>query len=195
MLCYKCQNEIPDNSLMCPRCGAEMSDYAREQYRSGVHTTNTRSHYLPMNWYKFLIYFMLFADAVMCICNAVSYITGEIYHLQSFGEFTATEAYTHYGVGLRYADILYAAALVIFAVLVIVARFKLAGFKKDGPLFLYISYGVNAFFALAYVIAVSIITDAVVSNITAIIWQFTSQAVYIYLNYLYFKKRKHLFVN
>ena len=58
MLCYKCKREIPDNSLVCPSCGAEMSLYERSKYNSGTDTVEQR-HYLPMNWFKFLIYWAL----------------------------------------------------------------------------------------------------------------------------------------
>lgn len=195
MQCYKCGGQIPENSLVCLLCGTEMSQRARAGFQSGGANYGMHTQYTPMNWFKFLIYFMLFADAVISVTNAYGFITGSIYSVISAGEYTAADIYGKYGVALRIADMLYAACLIIFAVLTVVARYRLAGFKKDGPVYLYVAYTLSIVFSLAYAIAENIIMGIDYQVIASAVVSMIPQAVFVYLNYLYFKKRKHLFVN
>jgi len=192
MLCYKCNNTIPDNSLVCPMCGAEMSDMAKERQSFG--TGENKPLYLSMKWYRFLIYFMLFADAIMSISTAASYFSGKIYELGTDGQILFTSI-SEYGTAFRILLIAYAVYLLAFAFLAILTRQRLAKFKKNGPLMLYISYIFNAVFTFAFVVGTCIITGTLSLGLPSAIWSFISQMVYVYLNYVYFKKRKHFFAN
>ena len=195
MKCYKCSSEIPENTIVCPLCGAEMSQRARSEFQFGGMYSAPKTAYTPMRWFKFLIYFMLFADAITSIANAYGFITGSIYSIISAGEYKAADAYAEYGTVLRIADIAYAVCLVVFAFLAIFTRYRLAGFKKNAPIYLYVTYIFSVVVAFAYSVAENVITGFDYSVIAASLINLAPQLIFIYLNYVYFKKRKHLFAN
>ena len=78
-----------------------------------------------MKWHKFLIYFALWLGAVMNVISGFSLLTGSVYEAQGV---SATQVYRAYE-GLKGVDMLMGAATIALAVLLIVARFALAGYK------------------------------------------------------------------
>ena len=68
---------------------------------------------LPMNWYKFLIYFALFASCVINAITGIGLMTGMIY-----GE-ASSYVYAFFG-GLRVVDLLIGAVMICVAVLAII---------------------------------------------------------------------------
>lgn len=88
--------------------------------------------------------------------------------------------------------------MVLLGVLALITRFMLSGYKKRGPA-MYIGYLIASIVMfLVYICAfyiivisvestVSISSDSYISLVTSI--------VLLVLNVIYFKKRKHLFVN
>ena len=80
---------------------------------------------MPMKWHKFLIYFALWLGAVMNVISGFSLLTGSVYEAQGV---SATQVYRAYE-GLKGVDMLMGAATIALAVLLIVARFALAGYK------------------------------------------------------------------
>ena len=194
MLCYKCARNIPDNSLVCPSCGAEMSVFARNRQANGMEGKPFGS-LLPMNWYRFLIYFSLIASAITNLTNGIGYITGHIYSLQSAGTIDAYMIYNEYGKELMVIDVVYGILTCLFAVFNIVVRSYLAKFKKKAPLCLYIMYGYGAAISLAYPVVLQLAVGVPNAFNSMIIMQLILEAVMLYANIVYFSKRKHMFVN
>jgi len=154
-------------------------------------TRETAEKRLGMAWYKFLIYFALFAGAVVNVLSGILYLTGEIYAIQTDGTVTAETVYGYYGIGLRLVDFAFGLYLIAFAVFAIVLRNKLAKFKPNAPRLTVIFYAISAGGEFLYALAVTVITSVGIdaSQITSLI----VGVVVCALNARYFKRRAHLF--
>ncbi len=148
---------------------------------------------LGMKWYKFTIYFSLFAGALLNFVSGVQYITGIVYMLESNTEVTAEQIYAYYGTALQVVDIVYGILLVGIAVFAIVVRQKLAKFKPDSIKFLCVLYACTAVISLAYAIIASVITSQPVIATSFV--TFACNLVVMFANIKYFKNRSHLFVD
>ena len=194
MQCYKCGSEVSENALVCHKCGAEMSVFARRTHETGIDSNPYASH-LPMNWYKFLIIVSLYASSITAFMGGVMYLTGYIYRLQSAGELNAYMIYMQYGKWLLAADIAYGVLSIVYGIFGLVVRSKLANFKKNAPGYLYAWYIMGLIINIGYTVATCIIGTAPISFLAMQLPQFIGETVLIYLNYIYFSKRKHFFVN
>ena len=146
---------------------------------------------LPMNWYKFLIYFALFASCVINAITGIGLMTGMIY-----GE-ASSYVYAIFG-GLRVVDLLIGAVMICVAVLAIIVRQKLAQFRKDGPSYLMILYAVNMAATILYLILATMVVGEWLLSSEIVGQYMASTAVSIVMmvvNNIYFKKRASLFVN
>lgn len=209
--CENCGKELNDNQKFCDKCGTKVvsedgtvgvfdepkessSAFVQrnyEQVNSQSFETSKQSNQFQMKWFKFLIYFGLFAGAVVNLGMAGNYMSGLIYE-QQIPNVTAEMVYAQFG-GLKILDIIYGIILLGFAAFAIYTRFRLAKYKKDGPMCLYIMYGGSTVISILYLICASAVTG---------INMFTGQGlgslilsgVMIAVNYTYFNKRKELFV-
>ncbi len=145
-----------------------------------------------MGWFKFLIYFALFAGAVVNVMFSINYLTGSIYLAQSNGEISAAVLYSIYG-SLRAVDMIYGILLLALAGLGVYTRFRLAQYRKDGPKLLYILYGAGAASSVLYCIAVLAVSG--MNQLSAVIGSLGTSAVMVIVNIKYFNERKELFVN
>ena len=123
MYCPKCGAQVPDNASFCQACGAPLS----------AAPANAAAPAMGMKWHKFLIYFALFASAVINLVNALQLITG----LQ-YGD-AADAVYAMFST-LKVLDIGYGVILLATVVYTVVTRFYLAKFKASGPLMLMMLY-------------------------------------------------------
>ena len=207
MFCTNCGKNLNDTDVVCCYCGTptgvqpayQQPAYQQPTYQQPAYqdpygqpvTPPAAKPALPMGWYKFLIYFALFAGAILNVISGVSMLTGTQY--AQYGV-NAQTIYRFYN-GLEGLDMLMGVLFVVLAVLGIVTRFQLAGYKKSGPMLLVALYGANAVVSLIYVIGFSSIVG---SDLLGFSSDFSSIAVSVamaFANYKYFKKRGHLFVN
>ncbi len=153
---------------------------------------------LGMNWYKFVIYFALFAQALVLVILSINLFTGGLYGG------LADYVYMLFG-GLRALDIIFGLVFLALAAMAIYVRQKLAHFKCDAPrLFYAFIIAANAaslvyFWGLSYMLssvsfydASSVVSTGVISTTISIIG---GCAIWLAINTAYFKKRAHLFVN
>ena len=194
MLCYKCNSTIADNSLVCPQCGAEMSVYARRTHESGE-DANPFTSLIPMNWYRFLVRFSLYASAITSFINGILYLTGYIYTMQSGTGTNAYMIYMQFGNGLMISDIAYGILSIAYALFGLIVRKRLASFKKNAPFLFYIWCGAGVVLTTAYAAAIGFFGGVPNSFGLSVIPQIATEGVYIYLNFFYFSKRKNFFVN
>ena len=155
------------------------------QYQQNIKQANNPG--IGMGWFKFIIYFQLFANAFINIINGISYLNGWVYLGKS------ELVYTFYPT-LKIFDVCFGIIYLLIAGYAIFTRMMLAKYKKAGPLNLYICMGVNILMIIiCYAVASSYMgtenmantaTSSMIPSIALLIWDVT-----------YFNKRKHLFVN
>lgn len=143
-----------------------------------------------MGWYKFLIYFALFAGAFFNVCYAVLYMTGSIYETEQIDPLTVYSLYP----GVKAVDIVYGILLLVLAAFMIVTRFQLSGLKKNGPKMVVALYGLNIAIAIIYAILISCTTDYMAFDASTV-GQCVIPVVMAIVNKVYFDRRKDIFVN
>ncbi len=197
MICYKCSQNIPDYSLVCPNCGAEMSKKAQMGSHMGSFGTPFGMPFsLPqsMMWYNLLIMFYLFIEAFYSVLSGIQNIIGILPAVLAESENLVT-GFADINPSLRFVDIIYGFINIGFAVLAIIARNKLAKFKKDGPLFVILYFSVPTAINFIYTLVLFTCAGEGSAPYFTLVFQVIVQSAFVYANYIYFKKRKHLFIN
>lgn len=155
---------------------------------SGAHQTYSNTGYSPydhnneviyerdlgMKWFKFLIYFSLFAGAITNFVTGIGILCGG--DLFDYIEGPRTL------IGL---------ISIAFAIFMIVTRFMLAKFKRSGLIMYYVLIGLS----LAFTIVEFIVSDifSVPGAAAFSIGYILGNVVYVVLNIVYFKKRADMF--
>lgn len=148
-----------------------------------------------------MIYFSLWAGAVLALIISVSFFTGSVY-----GEI-GKRFYQVFPI-MQWIDLAYALILIAFAAYSIYTRFQLAGFKKGAPRKLLSLYIASFIINLAYVLcAASILTHYLVDlgypDSAEQVWRFVGSSIWdliptlimFLINKKYYGNRKELFVN
>lgn len=178
---------------------SQHNDYAQQNYTQPNYTqpnyTQPNNYTQPpiynaplgMNWFKFLIYFGLFAGAVINCISAILQVTGVPY--KGLSEYVYM-----FFPALRFLDIFYCISALALAAFQIYTRFQLASFRKNAPKLVLIVYSAAAVISLIYIIAASIILHEFLLNAYIVI-QIVVPCLMVVLNKVYFDKRKDMFVN
>lgn len=194
MTCPNCGSQQSEENIKCSNCDSTLktASLTEQPSEKNQKKSNPDEHELPMKWFKFLINFSLFLGALLNIRTAYQY-------------FNKTMTYNLFGEYFRSLDIIYGISILTIAVLMIIARFRLARFKKDGPKIFcglcILSIIVSAVYIIAAIHTIGFypyITDAqrayyIHSLKLSSIISFTAYIVFVVLNIRYFSKRKHLF--
>lgn len=193
MFCNNCGSQLPDGSTFCPNCGSTFNDaqannQAYAQPPVGYNPVQPMAPAYPMGWFKFLIYFAFFAGAALSIINAVIFFTGPDYGVP------IKLVYARFP-DLQVVDMVCGVLSLIAAALLLYVRFQLAGYKKSAPTMIMVPYAFNIIVSLFQVIGGSMATDGNLEyNMTSVVTSCAVAVVMIIVNYIYFKKRKALFV-
>ena len=148
------------------------------------------SYNMPMKWHKFLIYFSLWANAVMSVISGAQIITGSQYGPpEAAGQLYATVS------GLKAADMVFGVLLIAMGAFFIYTRFQLAGFKAGAPNKLTIAYALDLAITLGYLMVVSGLTKIPVGDLmnSSVPSTIIASVVLIIVNRVYYNKRAHLF--
>ena len=213
MYCRFCGTKIPDNAKFCPKCGANLApasapSAAPEESAPVVPMApeNAAAPAMPhgtpdpaaaigviatpqrgMKWFKFIIYFQLWAGMLVNLVTAVKYFTGAYY------EGSAEMVYTFFPA-LQPLDIVMGVFCLALAVYAVVVQRALAKFRTKGPMMYYLMYIVSTASTVLYLLIGSLIIGQ--SAFTAeTAGSFTGSLFMIFINIPYFNNRKHLFVN
>ena len=225
MFCSKCGNQVADGAAFCDKCGNQLNAQPQQPYQAPAqpqqpyqasaqpqqpYQAPAQPQYDPnfapqqapygfaplgMKWYKFLIYFLLFAAGILNIIGGIVYLTGGQYG-------SALEAKLVYAVfsNLKTMDIVYGIVCIALGVFQIYTRFQLASYKAKAPSYILYMYVINGAATAIYSFVVSGMIDVLLPAESA---QLSGQAIgailgaalFVWLNKIYFDKRKHLFVN
>ena len=215
MFCTKCGASCEDNAKFCASCGNAMQPQEPQQpiYQPPVYQQPTyqapayqqpayqapyyqnqplnEQNQLPMKWFKFLIYFGLFAGAVLNLLSAFPLLTGSVY------EGSADLVYAMFD-GLQAVDMLSGILMLATAVIGIYARFRLAKYCQNGPKMLTVLYIMAAAINVFYLVGVSaVLPEYVLESVdmTTSITSIITSVIMVFVNRTYFQKRAHLFVN
>ena len=216
MYCRFCGTKIPDNVKFCPECGANLAPVpsaAPEESAPAapaapeIPTPFDPTPYDPapysadsfasadvaaapqrgMKWFKFIIYFQLWASMLVNLVTAGKYFTGAYY------EGNAEMVYRFFPA-LQPLDIVMGVVCLALAVYAVVVQRALAKFRAKGPMMYYLMYIVNTAVTVLYLIIGSIIIGQ--SAFTAeVAGSIIGSIVMLFVNIPYFNNRKHLFVN
>jgi len=156
--------------------------------------------YYGMKWHKFLIYFVLWANAVMAIGQAFLLFTG---HFHGIGS-DIKNFYFMFPM-LKLTDYAYAVWHLIFAFLIFIARFQLADLRSKGPAILNWSFAFNSIMAHVYERAILanwrsneemyglFIENELLSFSFTGLSAYIPVILFIMVNYIYYKNRRELF--
>ena len=216
MYCRFCGTKIPDNVKFCPECGANLAPVPSAAPEESVPaapaapeipTPFDPTPYDPapysadsfasadvaaapqrgMKWFKFIIYFQLWAGMLVNLVTAGKYFTGAYY------EGNAEMVYRFFPA-LQPLDIVMGVFCLALAVYAVVVQRALAKFRAKGPMMYYLMYIVNTAVTVLYLIIGSIIIGQ--SAFTAeVAGSIIGSIVMLFVNIPYFNNRKHLFVN
>lgn len=195
---YQPQQQYQQPQYQQPQQQYQQPQYQQPQQQSAggsvpAFTVGPNGQQLGMNWFKFIIYFQLFASCAINLYTGIRVLTGAHYGG------VAKLVYSMFK-GLKAVDILFGLLVIALAAGAIFVRFQLSGFKAMGPK-LYLGLLIAACAtSVAYVIAVVIVLRsrtgiAVGSIIARPIIQILVTGTMVVVNYIYFKNRKHLFTN
>ena len=216
MYCRFCGTKIPDNVKFCPECGANLAPVPSAAPEESVPaapaapeipTPFDPTPYDPapysadpfasadvaaapqrgMKWFKFIIYFQLWAGMLVNLVTAGKYFTGAYY------EGNAEMVYRFFPA-LQPLDIVMGVVCLALAVYAVVVQRALAKFRAKGPMMYYLMYIVNTAVTVLYLIIGSIIIGQ--SAFTAeVAGSIIGSIVMLFVNIPYFNNRKYLFVN
>ena len=211
MYCRFCGTKIPDNVKFCPECGANLAPVpsaAPEESAPAVPAApeipvspapapysaepsdpvgGIAAPQRGMKWFKFIIYFQLWAGMLVNLVTAGKYFTGAYY------EGNAEMVYRFFPA-LQPLDIIMGVVCLALAVYAVVVQRALAKFRAKGPMMYYLIYIVSTAGTVLYLLIGSIILGQ--SAFTAeTAGSFLGALVMIFINIPYFNNRKHLFVN
>ena len=216
MYCRFCGTKIPDNVKFCPECGANLAPVpsaAPEESAPAapaapeIPTPYDPTPYDPapysadsfasadvaaapqrgMKWFKFIIYFQLWAGMLVNLVTAGKYFTGAYY------EGNAEMVYRFFPA-LQPLDIVMGVVCLALAVYAVVVQRALAKFRAKGPMMYYLMFIVNTAVTVLSLLIASIIIGQ--SAFTAeVAGSIIGSIVMLFVNIPYFNNRKHLFVN
>ena len=144
-----------------------------------------------MGWFKFLIYFALFAGAILNIASGVMMLSGEQY------DGVGSLVYAMFD-GLEALDMGVGVAMIALAALQLVTRFRLAGFRRGADKLIVACYVGIALIEIVYIVGfLAIIPEYIVEDmdLSSSIASAGVSLVMAGINAAYFGKRKALFVN
>jgi len=182
MFCRNCGSQIQDGVKFCPNCGS-VCDVAPVQPEP---QTPLAPQY-PMKWFKFLIYFALFASGILNLISGIQMVTGSQY-----GDL-ASDVYDYFP-GLQSVDIICGLLSIALGVLLIYTRFRLAQYRANGPMLLLICYASSGLLNLVYMIAVYAILEGEL-DVSSSLMSVGISLIMVSANNVYFKNRRPLFIH
>ncbi len=198
MFCSCCGTKIPDGSNQCFVCGAYINSHSYTQPAYRQHDSYEMRHEyiqqynqpLGMKWYKFVIYFLLFASGIINIIGGFGIMSGAHY-TDEYGNNFSNQIYRLFSE-LKFIDFLMGLICIGIGVYAFIVRAKLAEFRANAPkLFIYM-YGIDIGINLLYGFMISMVTPIGIFEIVDV-KDLIISVFMIVVNKIYFENRAHLF--
>ena len=116
------------------------------------------------------------------------YFSGSIYQTQGV---SASQVYSVFP-SLKGVDGIYGLITCALGVYAVVTRFCLAKFKKCAPLMVYLLYALPAIIGVIYSLAVTAIAQTPID--VSMVGSVVGASIAVWLNVIYFQKRRFLFI-
>ena len=194
MLCPYCGKDVQENTAFCIYCGNPLNaapPYPQQPtppYQPNAPMYPQPDYYLPMKWYKFLIYFALWLGALLNLINGFQMVTGGQYGYEK-------ELVYHYFGGLQALDVIVGLCTLAMAGLGVYTALRLIGYYKNGPKLLTYLYAGVIIVNVVYFAGLNIVVPEVVEmlDMSTLIIQIAVSAVMVFVNKAYFAKRTKFF--
>ncbi len=189
MYCPKCGSANENTAQFCPHCGAALSQSTQQPNVVPQQNAPEQAPVLKMGWFKFLIYFSLFAGAILNIYTAISLLTGTAYGDSKDLVYAVFE-------DLKTLDMIIGLASLALAALGIYTRFRLSGYRSNGPKLLQWTLMLSVLINVGYLVGLNVVVPEIAEELelSSFVSSITTSIVMIFVNNAYFKKRSHLFV-
>lgn len=210
MYCRKCGKHINDNSILCEYCGEQFEEFKESIVKedaqavqilsaeisdtvyndSMMPSENVDYKKIPMKWFNFLVKFLL---PVLLILGIIA----DIINLSKSFEIYS-DIFSLFSVKLYF--ILSLSYIIPSRIIHLLAYINLKDYKKSGYklfLALIVLYGIGKL--LAYIFVMPLVIELVLFDVirqelvTRTFSTLIVTPIIFILNYIYFKKRKHLF--
>ena len=216
MFCTNCGRQLANGSTYCPFCGTALAPrplqtpepkaetppvpdpdalYPRQPESFGQQPprpvpADPQNDPRGMKWFKFILYFQLFANALINLVNAVTVFAGA--HYQGSAD-------TVYSVfpAQHTVDIVYGILCLALAALGIYTRFRLSAFRRNGPGLYLGLIAANILVPVLYMLLSSLVTGIPLTSLLDVnsIVSLAANIIMLVVNKIYFDRRKDLFVN
>lgn len=146
-----------------------------------------------LKYHKFLKNFALFALAVINSIYAALNFSGAMYGWLGDPGINADVIYTIYGQTLKTLDMVYASLLALATILMLIARYRLAGCFKDGVTLTCVAFIYQGIIPFVY----SIWGNSIMSSIRVVNFKNITLLVFFalisFLTFKYYSKREEMF--
>lgn len=199
--CKNCYMPLGVTQTECSNCGA-LNPLPQGAYSTQANRVpfELSPESYSMKWFKFVIYFQLFASCVLSVINGVGLLNGVNYGgmMDQLYEKCPT---------LKDADSFYAIASFLMAGFALVVRFRLAGYHRDGPVLYLVMLVANVVVVGIYALMIDGVGSVTIGSgfpyydytvfefdaWPSVISSFVSSGVLFVCNAIYFGKRSELF--
>lgn len=181
MICRNCNSVNEDDAVFCSKCGEPFDGKSIKKP-------------LGMKWFKFIIYGQLILMIIMSIMSVYMLMDGYVYF---DGPINITQQVYNRAPLMKTIDMIYVIIIMMMTIFTVYVRHQLAKYRTNAVniflFFLVISALVSlSQTGLSYVIAKADPLDFVITSfVIELIWT----GSLLLINFDYFKKRKHLFIN
>ena len=183
--CRQCGSEVGFMEKRCPRCGSD----DLEDIIEGAPADRADPSGYSLKWHKFLMV-VLILGGILTMISGISWIAGLVYR-QTGAD--AADVYRYFP-DLKTYDMVYGAFCLVLGVLQIYVRNRLNGFCENGPKMFMVYYLLGIAGQVLYAVTVSSVIRMNAAN-ASLYGNVAGSIVMMIINYIYYNKRKELFVN
>ncbi len=178
MICRNCGSNNEDDAVFCSKCGKALDGKSINKP-------------LGMKWFKFIIYVQLILAFFMDLFSAYTIFAGIVY----FEGLTNITAQVYSVVpALKLIDMSFAVVCVGMAVFSVYVRQKLVNYRLNAGNFYLFFLAITALSSLLYN-GIKFLVSGIDPFSAIFIFSLLETMILLLINFEYFKKRKHLFIN